>query len=1048
MNFTKLLQMNPKIQSQNLLGITRSKAKMFEYKVPDQFHINITKSPNQLMSLCIGILGDYGKSEDVFESEELINKNLKNLLFSAQFFDSFVESKLHLSFSNYYLLVGASAYYLADFPGNASVLANRILSHSQNLEGDGLESLLIWLLQNDTQKNVDFGDSQFLVFLENIYINIILFYSDGLNEEGIKNDLIYLCDYVYSVGTDRQLLFADIIRAVIRKQIYNSSWKSLSRYSALDINQWRETILKPTFIKEFWPAQKILGEKGVFSGKSAVIQMPTSAGKTKSLEIIIRSSFLSGQSDMAVIIAPFRALCSEIKNSLQLAFKDELVDINEPSDAIQSDFGLEDFNFELSKLVIILTPEKFMYILRTNPEIVDNIGLLIYDEGHQFDNGIRGVTYELLLSSLKNKVSENTQIILISAVISNAESIGNWLIDGEKEIISSSNLFPTYRTIAFASWTTPQGMLQFVKSDSPDELEYYVPRILQQTLLTLKGRERNEKLFPVKENGKEVALFLALKIIPNGSVAIFCGSKKTVKTIYEKVIDLHDRGYDVSNPINFSDEIEVGKLTFLHAEHFGINNKITKSASLGVFAHSGNTPEGLRLAIEYSLQSEKIKFIICTSTLAQGVNLPIRYLLITSFYQARQKIKIRDFHNLIGRAGRSGMHTEGSIIFTDTDLYDKKNNGRENWKWIQAKKLLDSNNSEPCGSTLLTIFDPFISDNGSEYISFLHLDLVNRYINNPESFLQILLDFVNLNDRFSIEGLTTQLNYKIEIISSIESYLMAYWDDYQIGSDDAAIDSLATETLAYYIADQTQKQQILELFRALVKNVKEKITTPERRNHFGRSLLGIHNILEIENWTLTNKNTLYDSNSYDELFLKIWPILYAKSTGNLKKISPADSAFNLSLNWINGIKYHEMLNNLNSTNSKYKAGTQLRSLNQENILDICHNTFSFGTTLIIAAICEVLKLEDDNDNEELITDLNMLQKMIKYGLPNPLAIAFYEIGFSDRVIAIDLSINFDNFSPIRSELIEQIKSKKEILLLSLLKYPSYFQNLLGIIIEN
>ena len=56
------------------------------------------------------------------------------------------------------------------------------------------------------------------------------------------------------------------------------------------------------------------------------------------------------------------------------------------------------------------------------------------------------------------------------------------------------------------------------------------------------------------------------------------------------------------------------------------------------------------------------KFVICTSTLAQGVNFPLKYLIVTSTRQGGEQILVRDFHNLMGRAGRAGMHTEGSVI--------------------------------------------------------------------------------------------------------------------------------------------------------------------------------------------------------------------------------------------------------------------------------------------------------------------------------------------------------------------------------------------------
>lgn len=1031
--------MNPETQSQILLGITRSKAKMFEYNVPAEFHIKIARDPSQLMTLCIGLVGDYGKNDNIFVDEEMANDYKKKLLFSAQFFDSYIESKLHLTFSDYYLLIGAATYYLADLPGNSSVLANRFLGLPNEMNTEGIDILLIWVLQNNFAIEINFNKSIYFELLDNIYKLIKEFNSNGNNEEEIISALDSLCKLLYFEGTDRQLLFADILKSVVKKQIYNSSWKSLARYSSVNADEWKETILRPTFIREFWPAQRLLGEKSIFKGKSGIIQMPTSAGKTKSLEIIIRSSFLSKRSEMAVIIAPFRALCSEIKSNLQYAFKDEQVDINEPSDAIQVDFDFEDFDFEISKLIIVVTPEKFMYILRNSPQIINRLGLVIYDEGHQFDNGIRGVTYELLLSSLKNKVSKNTQIILISAVISNADSIGDWLIEGDKEIISSSSIFPNYRTIAFASWTTPQGMLQFVKSDSPDDIEYYVPRVLHQTLLALKGRERNIRHFPEKSDGKEISLFLAFKLIPNGTVAIFCGSKSTVKSLYEQTVDLNSRGYDVSTPLSCSNKEEVHKLTLLHKKHFGDESKIAEAANLGVFTHSGNTPEGLRLAIEYSLQTEKIKFVICTSTLAQGVNLPIKYLLITSFYQAGQKIKIRDFHNLIGRAGRSGMHTEGSIIFTDTELFDKKNIYGDRWKWFQAKSLLDPNNSEPCGSTLLSIFDPFLSDDGAFFIEYPLLEFVNLYLNEPNVILDVLLSRTYGNTRFTISGLNRQLSFKIEIISSIESYLMAYWEDYDIDLSVENIDTIAKETLAYHIADDEKKIQILELFRVLVRNIKDKIDNPEKRSYYGKSLLGLKDIFEIENWTLQNIENISKDDSYNNLLEKIWPILFQKSNDKLKKLTPKISAFHLCNNWINGISYFELLNFLKE-NTKYIAGNQLRQLTQENVIDICHSNFSYGFSLIIAAICEILRIEDNEIFEKIIENLNLLQKMIKYGLNTQLAITFYEIGFSDRVLATDLATKFNNFPALKIELIEEMKVNENNFLVFFKDYPSYFEN--------
>src|SRR6218665_112487 len=159
------------------------------------------------------------------------------------------------------------------------------------------------------------------------------------------------------------------------------------------------TLAKASFIQELWPAQKRLGEKGVFRGTSAVIQMPTSAGKSRATELVIPSAFLAGRARLAVVVAPFRALCHELRDRFLTAFRGESVTVNELSDTFQVDFDIAELLGMYG--VIVVTPEKLVYVLRHVPELARRIGLLIYDEGHQFDTGARGVTYELLVASLK-----------------------------------------------------------------------------------------------------------------------------------------------------------------------------------------------------------------------------------------------------------------------------------------------------------------------------------------------------------------------------------------------------------------------------------------------------------------------------------------------------------------------------------------------------------------------------------------------------------------------------------------------------------------------
>src|SRR5207253_7449587 len=115
---------------------------------------------------------------------------------------------------------------------------------------------------------------------------------------------------------------------------------------------------------------------------------------------------------------------------------------------------------------------------RRAPQLAKQIGLIIYDEGHQFDGLTRGPTYELLLTSLRMTLPVATQVILISAVIGNARAVAEWLIGDREAVIDGEGLLPTTKSIAFSSWAVQRGQLWYVDPLDPDETEYFVPRLI------------------------------------------------------------------------------------------------------------------------------------------------------------------------------------------------------------------------------------------------------------------------------------------------------------------------------------------------------------------------------------------------------------------------------------------------------------------------------------------------------------------------------------------------------------------------------------------
>lgn len=1033
--------MRPEQKSQVLLGATRSKAKMVEYGVPEEHHIKVPQNPAKLFMLSIGLLGDLSAAINREESNSLTLLEMRDtLLFSARFFDSYLQSRLNEELASYLVLLGAASYYLCELPGSASVLAGRIEGDCPDLDGDGLECLLLWLLRADYETSFEGSPGPFGGLIDGISRLVLRFFKDGTGEAELLNLVVMLRNKVYEYGTPRQLLFGDVIAAVVRKKLENSSWEALPLYSGLPGDKWLHALQKESFIKELWPAQHRLGEANVLQGKSAIVQMPTSAGKTKATELILRSAFLAGRVSLAIIIAPFRALCHEIKDGLAEAFHNESPWVDELSDALQTDFKMAEFLGR--QQILVVTPEKLLYVLRHAPELATHVGLLIFDEGHQFDNGTRGITYELLLTSLRSMIPEGTQKVLISAVISNAKAIGDWL-NGEANVVDGTTLIPTFRSVGFASWLDHLGRIEYVDSRDPEQKEFFVPRVIEGLNLGTRGAEKRDRFFPEQTDGQSIALYLGLKLARNGSVAVFCGTKAAAASVCEKAVDVIERGAPFALPSEFSDRLEVERLTHLHIENLGADATASQSAAHGIFSHHGNTPNGIRLAVEYAMREQLVRFVVCTSTLAQGVNLPIRYLIVTSVYQGRERIKVRDFHNLIGRAGRAGMHTEGSILFADPGIYDKRKVSDDKWRWEGVKELLDPGNSEPCVSNLLSIFEPIKSDDKRYSMKMEALTFAMVYVRNQSSVATLAAQVADRlgERRFSRDGVERQIAWRINLIAAVENFLLSHWDETENGLSEQDVTHLAEGTLAFFLADDEKKVHVRELFQLLAENIKVNIPDSFRRKVYGRTLYGVRDAQAIEGWVQLNAANLLSLGDSAEALDLTWALLTKHiNDGVFAKFDNPDVRKDVARGWIDGKSFSDILSILRISETKMIWGTKRRKFKIDHVVEVCEGTLAYEGALLIGALCEFIEATLDLDvAATLLKCLQIFQKRLKYGLPTETTIGLYELGFSDRVISQDLAASLSLSATQKEDLVTTLKQVADLAVAVMEKYPSYFR---------
>lgn len=1041
--------MKPSERSRIAAAITLSKGKMYEYGVPPEDHLELPGDLDleQQFPLAIGTLGDFaadavGTSLQVGYSERATPRD--EVIFAAQVLRAFDESLLNAGLAYDLRLLAAAAFYLGDVPGSAAVLI-RSLSSMESPSSDHLAlAVRIALDRPWVRVGLRVVDERAAAVLAALRQHFQAGGGDQA-EQAIRT----LRRWAYETGSAHELLLADVLGAVTLTRIASSAWTLLPAYSGLATEAWRPYLMRQAAIKEMWPSQRMLGAAGLYRGASGVVQMPTSAGKSRATELVLRAAFLSGRTRLAVVVAPFRALCQEIASDLRAAFLEDGYRVNQLSDALQPDFtselaGFLDVTVNESPHVVVLTPEKLLYVLRQEPRLVDELGLIVYDEGHQFDTGTRGVTYELLLTSIKRLLPTSAQSMLISAVIQNAAAVAKWLLSDASRVVADQWL-QTRRLVAFVSLPTGRaGQLRFNPGDV-DEQRFYVPRVIVREKLKKLPRERAERVFPTDESGS-VATYLGLRLVRNGGVAIYARTKASAaKIVRDAVTEVFARQVSLPAPVESSDAGEVQRFRTLFAENFGEDSYLTRGAALGLFAHHGNTPHGLRLAIEHAMREDYIRLIVCTSTLSQGVNLPIRYLLVTSPMQGREAIRARDFHNLMGRAGRAGMHGEGTVLFTDHRLYDERSEEPE--RWGSALNLLRPESSEPTGSTLLALLEPMRSDFGARLIeSPTPVQIATLLVDDRREIYRRIhnLPEATIRRGFSTDGLRRQLDVKKETVEAIESFLMTYRGEVESDVFIATSRALARETLAFSLANAEQRKLLEDVFERVARRIERLVPEPAKQIRYGRTLLGVDAAVAIDEWVNEHELALVGVESSDELFELLWPLFTRLSEAKrLKDTEPSDALLNLARGWIAGKSFKELLADLNAVDAGYPFRQGRQKFSVDSVVELCEQTFGFEFALALSAVrsaFEAVSLSEE-DAEEFSRHSDLLQKRLKYGLPSQDSISYFEAGFAERVVAQKLADEvFWEVAKSASEARILVKQYADDVGTLVKQFPSYFQS--------
>ncbi len=230
------------------------------------------------------------------------------------------------------------------------------------------------------------------------------------------------------------------------------------------------------------------------------------------------------------------------------------------------------------------------------------------------------------------------------------------------------------------------------------------------------------------------------------------------------------------------------------------------------------------------------------------------------------------------------------------------------------------------------------------------------------------------------------------------------------------------------------------MFQALTNHIEENVPR-EKQKVYSKSLFGIDDIRELEEWLNNNYINLLNTDSFDGLLIILWKILPQKIKNNtFTKYTPNNTLFYIAKEWIMGKAYFEIFDNLKSNNIKVAN----RKLTIEHIIDICEQGLSYEASMILSSLIELLDLQPESkEREELKDDLKFIQKQLKYGLNSSNKIIIYELGFVDRVIAQELEIKLCPNQDLGRNIIQRTFQTKRNKIDSILNnYPSYFFKLI------
>lgn len=908
----------------------------------------------------------------------------------------FAYKQCNKKYKEYFCLVCALTYYIASQYSKSFIVMQeytcetpiaRMVKAFLTRNFEKLEET-IRNVQFEIRTNVDWNvlkhDKVYSKILSDALIQMLQYIYNGRNEslenaKDILNDLIDLTDIN---GEPHLWWIFRLLNLVFGEYRGASLWNILPLIIPED-NRCKDYIYANIFkeppIVELFKSQKECIGKIVDSDSGFIVGIPTSSGKTKIAEITIVKTLFENPESLCVYIAPFRSLATEVEHGLLgilsvMGYKISHLYGNSQETQLDRE-SIREAN------VIIATPEKIKSILRSNDEMIERIKLVIVDEGHLVGGEPRYITSELLVEELKICLKNNGgKLVMLSAVLPNLSEFAEWISGNTSDVVKSS-WRPSEQRFGVLDFNNNSVDLKWPGEPVSFNNNFIESKLIKPSRKAKTGRIYKAKYFP--EDKKEAVGATAVKMLLMGSVLIYVGRSTMVLSqarIVSKLFEEQKIEYNWDN----QNDLKYVELTC--EEAYGENSEILRFIKQGIVCHSSKLPTDVRQSIERLMSNGTPKVIIATSTLGQGVNVGVSTVIISNVYLDQDNlVKVKDFWNIAGRAGRAFTDTEGKILYA-----------------------IDRTKSDYSIQNQLKAMNTYFKKENVEHArSGIYLLLKALYIIsqrckiNYETFLELLAENSDLKE--TEEGKSFFEN---------SNRLLGLLDDTLISMDikqgvnaledcTAWIDDVFRGSLAYIQAESASdftQEQIIDVLKARNKGVVRLAGDCSKWKAIACSSIPLNASIHIDVHIGELDDSISKYLASQQLFSDMMELIQQLDMFVAGiDMSKDDELIEIAIQY--------------SIRNQWYGGISIEDISKINdkAVDVCNKYYGFNFPWIINAVAKKMKIMGKKKEAKVLEDISLFSEI---GVADIESAMIYLAGIRSREIAQELSklIDMDDVS--------------------------------------